>query len=292
MAIFEGSGVAIITPFSGNGIDFDAFTTLIERQIKGKTDAIIVCGTTGEASTMSAEEKRAAIEFCVKQVNGRVPVIAGTGGNNTANVIRDSKAAEELGADGLLIVTPYYNKTTQAGLVAHYAAVAKAVSLPIIVYNVPGRTGLNLLPATMNKLMEHKNIVGIKEASGNIEQIVNLAALCPDLDIYSGNDDHVLPLLALGGKGVISTIANVIPDDMHELCAAFFRGDIEMARALQFKVLPIWSAAFSEVNPIPIKTMCAMLGWCEDTLRLPLCPPSDSNRALMEAALKNYGLLS
>ncbi len=292
MAIFEGSGVAIITPFSGNGIDFDAFTTLIERQIKGITDAIIVCGTTGEASTMSAEEKRAAIEFCVKQVNGRVPVIAGTGGNNTANVIRDSKAAEELGADGLLIVTPYYNKTTQAGLVAHYAAVAKAVSLPIIVYNVPGRTGLNLLPATMKKLMEHKNIVGIKEASGNIEQIINLAALCPDLDIYSGNDDHVLPLLALGGKGVISTIANVIPEDMHELCAAFFRGDIEMARALQFKVLPIWSAAFSEVNPIPIKTMCAMLGWCEDTLRLPLCPPSDSNRALMEAALKNYGLLS
>lgn len=292
MAIFEGSGVAIITPFSGNGIDFGAFEKLIERQIAGKTDAIIVCGTTGEASTMSAEEKRAAIEFCVKQVNGRVPVIAGTGGNNTANVIRDSKAAEELGADGLLIVTPYYNKTTQAGLVAHYAAIAEAVSIPIIVYNVPGRTGLNLLPATMKKLMEHKNIVGIKEASGNIEQIVNLAALCPELDIYSGNDDHVLPLLALGGKGVISTIANVIPEDMHELCAAFFRGDIETARKLQFKVLPVWKAAFCEVNPIPIKTMCAMLGWCEETLRLPLCPPSEANRAMMEATLKDYGLLS
>ncbi len=292
MAVFEGSGVAVITPFCENGIDFGAFEKLIERQIRGKTDAIIVCGTTGEASTMSAEEKRAAIEFTVKQVNGRVPVIAGTGGNNTANVIRDSKAAEEAGADALLIVTPYYNKTTQAGLVAHYAAIATAVFLPIIVYNVPGRTGLNLLPATMQKLTANKNIVGIKEASGNIEQIVNLAALCPDLDIYSGNDDHVLPLLVLGAKGVISTIANVIPEDMHELCAAFFRGDIETARALQFKVLPIWKAAFSEVNPIPIKTMCAMLGWCEGTLRLPLCPPSDANRALMEATLKNYGLLS
>ncbi len=292
MAIFEGSGVAIITPFSGNGIDFGAFRKLIERQIEGKTDAIIVCGTTGEASTMSAEEKRAAIEFCVKQVNGRIPVIAGTGGNNTANVIRDSKAAEELGADGLLIVTPYYNKTTQAGLVAHYSAIAEAVSIPIIVYNVPGRTGLNLLPATMQKLMANKNIVGIKEASGNIEQIVGLAALCPDLDIYSGNDDHVLPLLSLGAKGVISTIANVIPQDMHELCAAFFRGDIETARALQFKVLPIWKAAFCEVNPIPIKTMCGMLGWCEETLRLPLCPPCEANRAAMEAALKTYGLLS
>ena len=292
MAIFEGSGVAIITPFSGNGIDFGAFRKLIERQIEGKTDAIIVCGTTGEASTMSTEEKRAAIEFCVKQVNGRIPVIAGTGGNNTANVIRDSKAAEELGADGLLIVTPYYNKTTQAGLVAHYSAIVEAVSIPIIVYNVPGRTGLNLLPATMQKLMANKNIVGIKEASGNIEQIVGLAALCPDLDIYSGNDDHVLPLLSLGAKGVISTIANVIPQDMHELCAAFFRGDIETARALQFKVLPIWKAAFCEVNPIPIKTMCGMLGWCEETLRLPLCPPCESNRAAMETALKTYGLLS
>ncbi len=292
MAIFEGSGVAIITPFCESGIDFGAFEKLIERQIKGKTDAIIVCGTTGEASTMSAEEKRAAIEFTVKQVNGRVPVIAGTGGNNTTNVIRDSKAAEEVGADGLLIVTPYYNKTTQAGLVAHYGAIAEAVSLPIIIYNVPGRTALNLLPATMQKLMENKNIVGIKEASGNIEQIVTLAALCPDLDIYSGNDDHVLPLLALGAKGVISTIANVIPEEMHELCAAFFRGDLNSARALQFKVLPIWKAAFSEVNPIPIKTMCAMLGWCEGTLRLPLCPPSDANRVLMETALKNYGLLS
>ncbi|HWR22754.1 MAG TPA: 4-hydroxy-tetrahydrodipicolinate synthase [Feifaniaceae bacterium] len=292
MAIFEGSGVAIITPFTGNGIDFGAFEKLIERQIKGGTDAIIVCGTTGEASTMSAEEKRAAIEFTVKQVKGRVPVIAGTGGNNTANVIRDSKAAEAAGADGLLIVTPYYNKTTQAGLVAHYGAIAAAVSIPIIVYNVPGRTALNLLPATMQKLMAYKNIVGIKEASGNIEQLVTLAALCPDLDIYSGNDDQVLPLLALGAKGVISTIANVIPGDMHELCAAFFRGDIGSARALQFKVLPIWKAAFCEVNPIPIKTMCAMLGWCGGTLRLPLCPPSEANRALMEDALKNYGLLS
>lgn len=291
MSIFQGSAVAIITPFTPDGIDFPAFSGLIERQIQGKTDAIVVCGTTGEASTMSAEEKRAAIEFVIQKVAGRVPVIAGTGGNNTANVIRDSQAAEALGADGLLIVTPYYNKATQAGLVAHYTAVADAVNIPIIVYNVPGRTGLNILPATMKKILAHKNIVGIKEASGNIEQIVNLAALCPECDIYSGNDDHVLPLLAVGGKGVISTIANVIPEDMHELCAAFFAGDIARARALQFKVLPIWKAAFCEVNPIPIKTMCATLGWCDGLLRLPMCPPGEANRAAIEQSLRDYGLL-
>jgi len=291
MAIFTGSGVAIVTPFTPDGIDFKAFAELIERQLEGKTDAIVVCGTTGEASTMSAEEKSAAISFCVKQVRGRVPVIAGTGGNNTKNVIRDSIEAEKLGADGLLIVTPYYNKTTQAGLAAHYNAVADAVSLPILIYNVPGRTGLNLLPATMQKCMQKKNIVGVKEASGNIEQIVNLAALCPECDIYSGNDDHVLPLLALGAKGVISTVANVIPEDMHELCAAFFRGDIASARALQFKILPIWKAAFCEVNPIPIKAMCGMLGWCSGLVRLPLCEPTEPSRALIEQALRGYGLL-
>jgi len=283
MAIFKGSAVAIITPFTPDGIDFKAFEALIERQITGKSDAIVVCGTTGEASTMTAEEKLAAISFAVKLAAKRVPIIAGTGSNNTATVIRESKAAEGAGADALLIVTPYYNKTSQAGLIAHYNA--------IIIYNVPGRTGLNLLPETMKKLLAHKNIVGIKEASANIEQIVQLAAIAPECDIYSGNDDHVLPLLSLGGCGVISTIANVIPKDMHDLCEAYFSGNIKEAAKLQFKVLPIWKAAFSEVNPIPIKTMCAMLGLCSDLLRLPLCPPSEVNRALMEKALKDYGLM-
>jgi len=291
MTIFKGSATAIITPFTQSGIDFEAFGKLVDLQISGGSDAIVVCGTTGEASTMSVEEKRAAIEFVVKRVAKRIPVIAGTGGNNTANAIRDSKAAQELGVDGLLVVTPYYNKTTQAGLVAHYHAIADAVDVPIIVYNVPGRTGVNILPATMQKIFAHKNIVGIKEASGNIEQIVNLAALCPDCDIYSGNDDHVLPLLSVGGKGVITTVGNIIPQDMHDLCAAFFAGDLNKARALQFKILPVWKAAFCEVNPIPIKTMCSMMGWCEPILRLPLVAPGEQNRAMMEETLKNYGLL-
>lgn len=292
MSIFQGSASAIITPFTPSGIDFAAFKSLIEKQIEGRSDAIVVCGTTGEASTMSADEKQAAISFVVKEVNKRFPVIAGTGGNNTANVIRDSKKAMELGADALLIVTPYYNKATQAGLVAHYTAIAKEVDLPIIVYNVPGRTGLNILPATMKKIMElNPNVVAIKEASGNIEQIVNLAALCPTLDIYSGNDDHVLSLLSLGGKGVISTIGNVIPRDMHDLCAEFFAGNVQKAREIQFKILPVWKAAFAEVNPIPIKTMCSMLGWCDGLLRLPMCPPQPETRALIETTLKDYGLL-
>jgi len=291
MSVFTGSGVAIITPFQNNAIDFEAFGKLIDRQLEGKTDAIVVCGTTGEASTMSAEEKLSAIKFVVERVNGRVPVIAGTGGNNTAAVIESSKAAQSVGADALLIVTPYYNKTTQAGLIAHYRAVADAVSIPIIVYNVPGRTGLNVLPKTMQELMKHPNIVGIKEASGNIEQVVNLAALCPDCDIYSGNDDHVLPVMSVGGKGVISTIANVIPQDMHDLCQAFFDGDVAKARKLQFKVLPIWKVAFCEVNPIPIKTMCAKLGLCSPELRLPLVAPSQANDDAIEQAMRTYGLL-
>lgn len=291
MTVFLGSAPAIITPFNEKGIDFDAFAKLIAYQLDGKSDAIVVCGTTGEASTMSAEEKRAAIAFVVKEVNGRVPVIAGTGGNHTDSVIEASKNAEKLGVNALLVVTPYYNKATQAGLVAHYNAVGDAVGLPIIVYNVPGRTGLNMLPETMAKVFEHKNIAATKEASGNIEQIVNIAALCPGLDIYSGNDDHVLPLLSLGGKGVITTVGNIIPQDMHDLCAAFFEGNVEEARRIQFKILPIWRAAFCEVNPIPIKTMCAMIGMCSGLLRLPMCPPSDKNRAFMESTLKEYGLL-
>ncbi|MEL7610247.1 MAG: 4-hydroxy-tetrahydrodipicolinate synthase [Bacillota bacterium] len=291
MSIFTGSGVAIVTPFNRDGIDFDAFDRLIHFQLENRTDAIIVCGTTGEASTLSAEEKLAAIRFVVERVAGRVPVIAGTGGNNTSSVIASSVQACELKVDGLLIVTPYYNKTSQPGIIAHYNAIADAVSAPIIAYNVPGRTGLNLLPATTREILKHRNVVGVKEASGNIEQIVTLAALCPDCDIYAGNDDHVVPMMAVGAKGVISTIANVIPRDMHDMCEAFLSGNVIAAKELQFKIHPIWKAAFCETNPIPIKTMVSLMGLCDGALRLPLVPPSAANFAFMREAMQNYGLI-
>lgn len=291
MSVFKGSATAIITPFNQEGVDFEGLAKVVDYQLEGQADGIVVCGTTGEASTMTTAEKRAAIEFVVKRVAGRIPVIAGTGSNATAHAIEDSAAAEALGVDALLVVTPYYNKTSQAGLVAHFHAIADAVKIPIITYNVPSRTGLNILPATMKEILKHERIVGTKEASGNIEQIVQLAALCPDCDIYSGNDDHVLPLLSMGGKGVISTSGNVIPKDMHDLCAAFFAGDLEKARALQCKILPIWRAAFSDVNPIPIKTMCSILGLSQPGLRLPLIAPAPEKRAALEDAMRAYGLI-
>ena len=291
MSIFTGAGTAIVTPFLDGAVDYQALPKLIERQIAGGTDAIIACGTTGESATLSADEKLSVIAFAVKCVAGRVPVIAGTGGNNTAAVIAASEAAQAAGADALLIVTPYYNKTTQHGLVAHYAAVAERVSIPILVYNVPSRTGLNVLPATMAELLKLPNIVGIKEASGNIEQIVNLAALCPDCDIYAGNDDHVVPMLSVGAKGVISTIGNVVPQEMHDMCAAFFAGDLVLARQIQFRVMPIWKAAFCEVNPIPTKAMIEMLGLCSGELRLPLVPPAPESRKKIAQTLQSAGLL-
>lgn len=292
MSIFKGSGVAIVTPFQDGKVDYTAFTRLIELQIISGADAIIVCGTTGEAATLTAEERTEVIRFCVERVDGRIPVIAGTGSNNTSHAIDLSREAEALGVDGLLIVTPYYNKTSQAGLVAHYGAICEQVRLPVLVYNVPSRTGVNVLPATMKAIMEEcENVVGIKEASGNIEQIVNLAALCPKLDIYSGNDDHVLPVLSVGGKGVISTIANVVPSEVHNLCMAYFAGKMDIARKIQFSLLPIWKAAFSETNPIPIKTMMHMMELCSDELRLPLVPPQKENRDMMKKALKDFGLI-
>lgn len=292
MSIFKGSGVAIVTPFQNGKVDYTAFTRLIELQIISGTDAIIVCGTTGEAATLTPEERTEVIRFCVERVDGRIPVIAGTGSNNTSHAIDLSREAEALGVDGLLIVTPYYNKTSQAGLVAHYGAICEQVRLPVLVYNVPSRTGVNVLPATMKAIMEEcENVVGIKEASGNIEQIVNLAALCPKLDIYSGNDDHVLPVLSVGGKGVISTIANVVPSEVHNLCMAYFAGKMDIARKIQFSLLPIWKAAFSETNPIPIKTMMHMMELCSDELRLPLVPPQKENRDMMKKALKDFGLI-
>jgi 4-hydroxy-tetrahydrodipicolinate synthase len=291
MSIYRGSGVAIVTPFQNGSVDFTAFTRLIELQIANHTDAIICVGTTGESSTLSDDERVNVIQFVVERVNGRVPVIAGTGGNNTEEVVANSKSAEAIGVDGLLVVTPYYNKTSQAGLVRHYFTLADAVETPIIVYNVPGRTGLNVLPQTMAELMTHENIVGIKEASGNIEQVVNLAALCPQCDIYSGNDDHVLPILSIGGKGVISTIANIVPGEMHALCDAFFKGDIQLARQLQLQLIPIWKAAFCEVNPIPLKAMMGLMQLCEPDVRLPLVPPSAASMRLIEETLKNYELI-
>ena len=291
MSIFRGSGVAIVTPFQNGAVDFTAFTRLIELQIANRTDAIICAATTGESSTLSTDERLSVIQFVVERVNGRVPVIASTGGNNTEEVVSNSKSAEAIGVDGLLVVTPYYNKTSQAGLVRHYFTVADAVETPIIVYNVPGRTGLNILPQTMAELCTHENIVGTKEASGNIEQIVNIAALCPQCDIYSGNDDHVLPVLSIGGKGVISTIANIVPGEMHALCEAFFKGDIQLARQLQLQLIPIWKAAFCEVNPIPLKAMMGLMQLCEPDVRLPLVPPSAANMRLIEETLRGYELI-
>ena len=291
MSIFRGSAVAIVTPFQKGSIDFTAFTRLIELQIANRTDAIVCAATTGESATLSLDERLSVIQFVVERVNGRVPVIASTGGNNTEEVVANSKSAEAIGVDGLLVVTPYYNKTTQQGLVRHYFTVADAVDTPILVYNVPSRTGLNVLPQTMAELCTHKNIVGTKEASGNIEQIVNIAALCPQCDIYSGNDDHVLPVLSIGGKGVISTIANIVPGEMHALCEAFFKGDLKLARELQLQLIPIWKAAFCEVNPIPLKAMMGLMQLCEPDVRLPLVPPSAASMRLIEETLKSYELI-
>lgn len=288
MSIFTGSAVALITPFHNGQIDYKALETIIELQIAAGSDAIVALGTTGEASTLSAEEREEATRFFVEHVSGRIPVIVGTGGNNTEEVIERSRFAEAVGADGLLIVTPYYNKTTQDGLVAHYCAISEQVRTPIIAYNVPSRTGLNLQPQTMRKILDNcENVVGIKEASGNIEQIVSLAALCPDCDIYSGNDDHVVPILSIGGKGVISTVANIIPEVMHLMCERFFEGDIAEARRLQLASLPLVKAAFCEVNPIPIKTMMGILKLCDPEVRLPLVQPTLEHYELMEKALRD-----
>lgn len=291
MSVFTGSAVAMITPFKNGAVDFTAFTRLIELQIASGTDAIVAVATTGEGSTLSMDEKLSVLQFVVERVNGRVPVIAASGGNNTEKVIELSRSAEAIGADALLVVTPYYNKTTQAGLVAHYSEIADNVDLPIIVYNVPSRTGLNVQPATMAEMMRRGNIVGIKEASGNIEQIVNLAAMCPECDIYSGNDDHVLPVLSIGGKGVISTIANVMPNAMHALCEAYFKGDTALAREIQIQMIPLWKAAFCEVNPIPVKAMMGLMKLCEPDVRLPLVPLSPEDFKLVRETLEAYELI-
>ncbi len=284
--LFKGCGTAISTPFDENGVNLKEFERLIKNQIQNKVDAIIVCGTTGESSTMTTEEKKQAIECAVKTANGRIPIIAGTGGNNTKQVIENSKLAESLGVDGLLIVTPYYNKCTQKGLIEHYKVIAQSVSLPIILYSVPSRTGVNIEPKTCLELSKIENIVAIKEASGNISQVAEIAHLCgDDLHIYSGNDDQILPILSLGGLGVISVLSNVKPEYTHNIVQNFFDGDIQKATKMQLDALPLIKALFSEVNPIPVKSALNIQGYNFGTPRLPLTPMTAEKMEVLKQAL-------
>ena len=295
MAICKGAGVALMTPFNEDEtVNYDMLGELIERQIAGKTDAIIVCGTTGEPATMTEDEKLAVIKYAVEKTAGRIPVIAGTGGNATRVVIDFSKKAEALGVDGLLVVTPFYNKATQNGLYAHYKEVAKAVSLPIIMYNVPSRTGCNIAPETAVRLARDcENIVGIKEASGNISQVAKLAKQAGGiLDIYSGNDDQVIPILSLGGIGVISVLSNVAPKAAHDMVMEYLEGDRKKAAALQLDYLDLINALFCEVNPIPVKGAMNLMGYNVGKLRLPLTEIEDAHRELVKKCLKEAGLIA
>jgi len=293
MAIFKGSGVALVTPFKDNlEVDYDQLRKLVEFHIEHGTDAIIVCGTTAEAATLTEEEHSECIAVVAEQANGRIPVIAGTGSNDTRTAIMLSQEAEKSGVDGLLIVTPYYNKATQNGLIQHYTAIAESVSLPIIMYNVPSRTGTNILPETAVKLAKTvPNIVGIKEASGNISQVATLAALADGcIDIYSGNDDQIIPLLSLGGVGVISVTANIIPEDTHNIVAKFLEGDFEEARRLQLKAIDLCHALFCEVNPIPVKKATELMGMTTGKVRLPLTEMEPANTEKLIKAMKDYGI--
>ena len=289
MSIFKGAGTALVTPFNDTGINFAAFEALIEYQIDNGIDALVVCGTTGEASTMSHEEKNSAIEFVVKQTAGRVPVIAGTGTNNTAASVQASIEAADLGADALLAVSPYYNKCTDEGLVRHFYAIADAAGLPLIVYNIPGRTGINISPSVMKELAEHENIVGVKEASCNINQIAEIARLCPGFDLYSGNDDHVVPILSLGGIGVISVMSNVMPRMTHDMVDSFASGNTGKALELQLKLNALVKVLFCEVNPIPIKMALNMIGIDAGLPRLPLTELSADKIPLLKKELISLG---
>lgn len=290
--VFTGAAVAIVTPFDENGINFDKFGEIIDFQIENSTDAIVVCGTTGESATMPDEEHISAIKYCVERVAGRVPVIAGAGTNDTPHCIKLSKAAEECGADALLLVTPYYNKATQKGLIKHFKTVAESVSLPIVLYSVPSRTGVNITPQTVKELSKIENIVGIKEASGNISQVAKIAELCGDnIDIYSGNDDQIVPVMSLGGKGVISVLSNIVPKDTHDIVAKYLSGDTKGALALQLKYLELIDALFCEVNPIPVKTAMNMMGQNVGPLRMPLCEMEEQNEQKLRGVLEKYGLI-
>lgn len=294
MAVFTGAGVAIVTPFKDNGeVNYEKFAELLEFQITNGTDAIIVCGTTGESSTLTHEEHLEVIRFCVEKVAGRIPVVAGTGSNCTETAIYLSKEAESFGADGVLLVTPYYNKATQNGLYLHFKAIADSIKIPAILYNVPSRTGCNLLPETIVKLCtEVDNIKGVKEASGNIGQTARLMALARGrVDLYSGNDDQIVPLLSLGGKGVISVLSNVAPRQTHDICARFFAGDVEGSRRLQLDAMELCDALFCEVNPIPVKKALNLMGMQAGSLRMPLSEMDEADVPKLEKAMKNYGIL-
>ena len=292
MSIFKGSGVAIITPFNENGIDYEKLRELLEWHIKESTDAIIICGTTGEATTMTEQEKKDAIKFTVDVVNKRIPVIAGTGGNNTKTSIEMSLYAENVGVDGLLVITPYYNKTNAEGLIMHFKAINDAVKTPIILYNVPSRTNMNITPQTLLKLTELNNVVAIKEASGDISQVAKMKALCGDkIDIYSGNDDQIIPVLSLGGIGVISVAANIIPKTVHDMCESYLNGDCFKATKLQLDYLELMNDLFIETNPIPVKTAMNVMGMNVGELRLPLYKMNDKNKETLVNTLKKYNLV-
>lgn len=295
MAIFEGAGVAIVTPMKANGeVNYDKLAELIDFQIENGTDSIIICGTTGEASTLSHEEHIECIRFAVQHVNKRVPVIAGTGSNCTETAIYLSKHARDDGADGVLLVTPYYNKATQNGLIAHFTAVANAIDIPVILYNVPSRTGCNILPQTAAYLAKNvENIVAMKEATGNISQVAQTVQACEGaIDIYSGNDDQIVPVLSLGGKGVISVLSNVAPRATHDIVAKFLAGDTKGSLELQIKYLPLINALFSEVNPIPVKAALNMMGMEVGPLRLPLTEMEEAHAELLRAELKKVGIIA
>jgi 4-hydroxy-tetrahydrodipicolinate synthase len=289
--IFTGAATAIITPFTGEGIDWDAFGRLIDFQLDEGINAIVVAGTTGEGSTLTDREHEDAVAFCVKRAAGRVPVIAGTGSNNTAHAIERTKTACRAGADAVLLVTPYYNKTTQRGLIASFSAIADESSVPCILYNVPSRTGLNMLPETLAVLAKHEKIAAVKEACGNLSQIAKERLLCGDeLDVISGCDDQIVPTLSLGGKGIISVAANIVPRETAEICERFFGGDVQGAAALQLKLLSLMNQLMIETNPIPAKAACAAIGFGQNLLRLPLVPMEEGNRRKLLQLMKEIGL--
>lgn len=291
-SIFTGAGVAIVTPMNEDGsVNYARYRELIDWQIENGTDAIITCGTTGESSTLNHEEHIGVMKAAIEQTAGRVPVISGTGSNDTSYCIELSQEAQKLGADALLLVTPYYNKTSQRGLIAHYTAIADAVELPIILYNVPSRTGVDIKPETIAALSKHPNIVAVKEANGNISAAAQVASLC-DIDIYSGNDDQIVPLLSLGGKGVISVMSNILPQQTHDICAKWFAGDVKGSCALQLELLEFATAMFADVNPIPVKEAMNLLGMNAGPCRLPLVGMDDTGKAKLAAVLKKYGLLA
>ena len=294
MSIFEGAGVALVTPFKENGdVNYDKLEEILEEQIAGGTDAIVICGTTGEASTMSHEEHLSVIKYGCEVVKGRIPVVAGTGSNCTREAVYMSQKAEEVGADGVLLVTPYYNKATQNGLIAHFTTIAESIKIPALLYHIPGRTGVTMKPETIVSLCKNvPNIVGVKEASGNFSSIATMMSMADGcIDVYSGNDDQIVPLLSMGGKGVVSVLSNVAPRQTHEICQKFFDGDVKGSAQMQLDAIPLVSALFSEVNPIPVKAAMNMMGKEVGPLRLPLTEMEDAHKEVLKQAMKAYGIL-